>query len=377
MKDPRIIKLADMIVNYSCGVKPGENVLVESIGSNHTLAGAVIEQVHKAGGKPFIEINSPELTRKMVTGAQRELFEEMAVIESERMNRMQAYIGIRASDNIFEMSSVPDDKMKLYQEVYYKPVHLEIRVKKTKWCIMRYPNPSMAQLAHMTTEEFEDFYFNVCTLDYSNMSKAMDSLTSYVEKADKVRITGPGTDLSFSIKNMPAIKCDGKMNIPDGELFTAPVKNSVNGIISYNTPSPYQGVTYENIKLEFKDGHIECATCSNNTERLNKIFDTDAGARYIGEFAFGLNPYITKPMNDILFDEKISGSIHFTPGAAYEECDNGNDSSVHWDLVLLQRPESGGGEIYFDDVLIRKNGIFIPDDLKCLNPDELIKKQKC
>jgi aminopeptidase len=228
----------------------------------------------------------------------------------------------------------------------------------------------MAQAAGTSTEAFEDFYFDVCTLDYSKMSKAMDSLVALMEKTDKVRLTAKDTDLSFSIKGIPAIKCDGQLNIPDGEVYTAPVKTSVNGYLTYNAPAVYNGYTYENIRLEFKDGKIVKAT-ANDTERINKIFDTDEGARYVGEFAIGVNPFILKPMKDTLFDEKIAGSIHFTPGTCYDNAENGNKSSVHWDLVLIQRPEYGGGEIYFDDILIRKDGIFVIDELKCLNPENL------
>ncbi|OPZ92875.1 MAG: Aminopeptidase T [Firmicutes bacterium ADurb.Bin419] len=229
----------------------------------------------------------------------------------------------------------------------------------------------MAQLANMSTEDFEDFYFKVCNLDYSKMSKAMDNLVKVMENTDKVRLVAKDTDLTFSIKGLPAIKCDGKLNIPDGEVFTAPVKNSVNGFITYNTPAVYQGVTYENIRLEFKDGKIIKAT-ANDTERINQIFDTDEGARFVGEFAIGVNPFIETPMKDTLFDEKIKGSIHFTPGSCYDECNNGNNSAVHWDLVLIQRPEYGGGEMWFDDVLIRKDGLFVIDELKCLNPENLV-----
>jgi aminopeptidase len=243
-------------------------------------------------------------------------------------------------------------------------------VNNTKWCVMRYPNESFAQLAGMSTDDFEDFYFNVCNLDYSKMSKAMDNLIELMEKTDKVRIVGPGTDLTFSIKGIPAIKCDGKMNIPDGEVFTAPVRDSVNGVITFNTPAVSEGFTYEDIRFEFKDGKIIGAT-SNDTDRINKKLNTDEGARYIGEFAIGVNPYILKPMKDTLFDEKIMGSIHLTPGRCYDEASNGNKSAIHWDLVLIQTKEYGGGEIYFDDVLVRKDGLFVVEPLLCLNPENL------
>ena len=169
---------------------------------------------------------------------------------------------------------------------------------------------------------------------------------------------------------MNAVPCCGNANIPDGELYTAPIKESVNGVITYNTPSPYRGNIFNNIRLEFKDGKIINATCENgDNESLNKVFDSDEGSRYIGEFALGLNPLINEPVGSILFDEKIWGSFHFTPGQCYKgEAENGNDSIIHWDLVCMQEK---GGEIYFDDVLIRKDGVFIPEALQCLNSENL------
>jgi aminopeptidase len=371
MKDPRYETLAGNLINYSIKLKPGEKILIEVIGNETALTKELIKEAYKAGGVPFVTIKNNELTRVLLTESTKEQIKDMAAFEIKRMKEMQAYIGIRAGDNVSEMGTVPPEKMNIYMEHYSKPLHSEIRVKQTRWCVLRYPNHSMAQLAGMATDIFEDFYFKVCNLDYSKMSKAMDNLVKFIEKADEVRITGKDTDLAFSIKGMPGIKCDGVMNIPDGEVFTAPVKNSVNGYITYNVPAVYQGFTFENIRLDFKDGKIIKAT-ANDTERINKIFDTDEGARYIGEFSIGLNPYIDKPMKDTLFDEKIKGSIHFTPGSAYDECDNGNKSAIHWDLVFIQRPEYGGGEIWFDDVLIRKDGLFVPEELLCLNPENLI-----
>ena len=260
--------------------------------------------------------------------------------------------------------------MQIESEFYSHPVHHEIRVKKTKWVILRYPNQGMAQQAGMSTEAFEDFYFNVCNLDYSKMDRAMDALKKRLDNADKVRIVAKNTDISFSIKGIGSKKCSGDHNIPDGEIYTAPVKDSVNGVITYNTPSVQNGFKYENVSLTFKDGKIIKAT-GNAPDKINAIFDTDEGARYVGEFAFGVNPFVVNPMGDILFDEKISGSIHFTPGACYDDCYNGNVSAIHWDLVLIQTKEYGGGEIYLDGELIRKDGLFVTEDLLCLNPENL------
>ena len=283
---------------------------------------------------------------------------------------MDCYIGVRGADNITELSDVPAENMAVYDKYYNTPVHHEVRVAKTRWVVLRYPNDAMAQLSGTSTEAFEDFYFDVCTLDYRKMGKAMESLVEYMQRTDRVRITAHGTDLTFSIKDIPVVPCSGESNIPDGEVFTAPVRDSVNGTIRYNAASSYQGFVFENVTLTFENGKIVKAE-ANDTERINGIFDMDEGARYVGEFAIGVNPYILHPMKDILFDEKIQGSIHFTPGSCYDDAWNGNVSAIHWDLVLIQRPEYGGGEIYFDDVLIRKDGRFVVPELEVLNPENL------
>jgi len=369
--DQRIEILAKNLVTYSCRVQKGEKVLIESIGEDSkNLVKALVKEVYAAGGYPFVTIKDQSLTRELLKGMDQTQAELMAKYELERMKDMDAYIAIRGSENASELSDIDSAKMKIYTDYFMKPVHLSERVNNTKWVVLRYPNNSMAQLANTSLESFEDFYYNVCNLDYSKMSRAMDSLTALLDRTDKVRIVGPGTDLSFSIKDIPSVKCSGLRNIPDGEVYSAPVRDSINGVISYNTPSVYQGTTFENVCFKFENGKIVEAT-SNNTERLNEILNTDDGARYIGEFAIGVNPYILKPMKDTLFDEKIAGSIHFTPGQAYKLADNGNKSAIHWDLVLIQRPDFGGGEIWFDDVLIRKDGIFVIEELEVLNPENL------
>ena len=315
-----------------------------------------------------MDIRDSAVTRELLLSCSEEQITFMNECSLQKMKGMQAYIAIRAGGNTAELSDVPSDKLNMYYRLT-SPT-LDYRVNETKWVVLRYPNNSMAQLANTSLEAFEDFYFDVCTLDYSKMDRAMDALAALMERTDKVHIKGPGTDLTFSIKDIPAIKCAGECNIPDGEVYTAPVKDSMNGIISYNTPSEEQGFTYENIVFEIENGKIVKAT-SNDNDRINHLLDTDEGARYFGEFAIGVNPYILEPMKDTLFDEKICGSFHLTPGASYEDAPNGNKSAVHWDLVMIQRAEYGGGEIYFDDVLIRKDGIFTLPELACLNPENL------
>ncbi|MDN4619546.1 aminopeptidase [Paenibacillus sp. PsM32] len=370
MQDPRVKVLAKNLVEYSIDVQPGENVLVEMIGNERDLLNAVIHAIGERGGNVFVQLTDRKVQRAMLMNATESSMKTWAALDLERMKQMQGYIGIRAGENINDLSDVPDDKQKLYNSIYQHAVHSEQRVKHTKWVVLRYPNASMAQLAGMSTEAFEDFYFDVCNLDYAKMDKAQDALEQLMIRTDKVRLVGKNTDLQFSIKDIGAKKCSGQRNIPDGEVFSAPVRDSVNGVISYNTPTVYNGTTFEGITFRFENGKIVEAT-SNDTEKLNSILDSDDGARHIGEFAIGFHPHILHPMNDILFDEKIAGSFHFTPGQAYEETDNGNRSSIHWDLVFIQRPEYGGGEIYFDDVLIRKDGIFVLPELEALNPENL------
>ena len=367
--DPRIKKLSDLLVNYSCKVGSGERVLISYEGDCcKPLAKQLVRDVYEAGGKPYTEIRDSEITREILMSCDEEQIAFQNECSLAQMKGMQAYIAIRAGNNTAELADVPSKQMNMYSKLT-RPT-IDYRVNNTKWVVLRYPNYSMAQLANTSLDSFEDFYFDVCTLDYRKMSEAMDPLVDLMDRTDRVRILGPGTDLSFSIKGIGAIKCDGERNIPDGEVYTAPVRDSMNGIISYNTPSEEQGFTYENIVFEISDGRIVKAS-ANDDKRINELLDTDEGARYFGEFALGVNPYILDPMKDTLFDEKISGSFHLTPGMCYDDAPNGNKSAIHWDLVMIQRPEYGGGEIWFDDKLIRKDGIFIPDSLQVLNPENL------
>ena len=367
--DPRIKELSELLVNYSCDIQPGDKVLISYEGECcKNLARQLIKDVYKAGGLPYSEIRDAAITREILLNCTEEQIMFKDKCDLDQMKGMQAYIAIRAGNNTAELADVPSEKLNLCSKLS-RPT-LDYRVNETKWVVLRYPNYSMAQLANTSLENFEDFYFDVCTLDYRKMSEAMTPLVDLMNRTDKVQIKGPGTDLTFSIKGIGAVKCDGLRNIPDGEVYTAPVRESMNGIISYNTPSEEQGFTYENIVFQVENGKIVKAT-ANDTKKINDLLDVDEGARYFGEFAIGVNPYILHPMKDTLFDEKIAGSFHLTPGMCYEDAPNGNKSANHWDLVMIQRPEYGGGEIWFDDVLIRKDGIFVLPELEGLNPENL------
>jgi aminopeptidase len=374
MKDPRFVKLAKVLVHHSAQVSPGDKVLIEAFDIPPDFTCALIETVVAAGGLPLVSTYQEPVRRALQKSASEEQLKLWAEVDLRRMQGVQCYVGVRGSHNTAEFSDVPRECIDLYEKMYLHPVHLEQRVKKTRWVVLRWPLPAMAQSAGMSTEAFEDFYFRVCAgVDYAKMAEAMKPLVDLMARTDRVHVTGPGTDLRFSIKGIGAKPCSGERNIPDGECFSTPVKTSVQGHIQFNAETLYRGTVFSGIRLEFKDGKIIGATAASNemTKKLNEILDADEGARYIGEFSLAFNPHILKPMKDILFDEKIAGSFHFTPGQAYEEVDNGNRSQVHWDMVNIQRPDHGGGEIRFDDKLIRKDGLFTLPELQGLNPDRL------
>ncbi len=372
MADPRYLDLARVLVRYSTEIKPGEKVLVETTNVPAEFVAVLVQEICDAGGLPVLEMKDQLVQRKLFLNATEERIKFIAGIEMDRMKKMDAYIGVRGVFNAKEFSDIPGDRMSLYEKLWMGPVHLEERVPNTKWVVLRFPSPQMAQMAKMSYEAFSDFYFQVCTkVDWAKASKAMDPAVAFIKKAERVHIKSPGTDLKFSIKGIDVQKCDGRKNIPDLEIYTAPVRDSIEGVIQYNTPSTLRGFTFENIRFKFSKGKIVEATANDN-DRINDILNTDEGARYIGEFALGFHPFISEPMDDTLFDEKIRGSLHFTPGNAYiGEADNGNRSAIHWDLVLIQTPEKGGGEIYFDDVLIRKDGRFVHEAFTALNPENL------
>ncbi len=369
MHDPRFDDLANVLTRHSTKLNAGEKVLIDAFDVPDEFVISLVRAARSAKAIPFVQIHRARIARELTSHADEDQLAVSSTIELARMKKMDAYIAVRGSHNITEMSDIPEDKMTLVMGKM-RPV-LDHRINKTKWVVLRWPTPSMAQQAQMSTEAFEDFYFKVCTLDYGKMIPGMKALKSLMDKTDKVHLVGPGTDLRFSIKGIGSEMCGGDRNIPDGEVFSCPVKDSVEGTITYNTPTVYQGIAFEGVVLEFSKGKIVKAT-ANNTTALNKILDSDPGARYIGEFAIGFNPYILHPMRDILFDEKISGSFHFTPGQAYAVAGNGNKSRIHWDMVNIQRTDYGGGEIWFDGKLIRKDGLFLPKPLQKLNPDQLL-----
>ncbi len=371
MNDPRHEKLASLLVRHSIRLSPNQRCLIQATDVPDEMTQALVNAVYDAGGYPVVNIVSEKVQRTIAARAGDESITFLAQTESERMKQMDAYIGITAPRNDREMGDLPPDRRDRYRTRYIGPVHFGIRVPNTRWVVLRYPTEMMAYQAGMSLGAFEEFFYRVTTdVDYSQMEQAMEAAKAHMERAERVHITGPGTDLSFSIAGLPAVPCFGENNIPDGEIFTAPVRDSVDGTITFNTPSNYDGFIYRNVQFTFENGRIVSAA-GNDTARINAVLDTDEGARFVGEFALGCNPEILKPMENTLFDEKIAGSFHFTPGNAYDDCDNTNRSAVHWDLVNIQRPEWGGGDITMDDELIRHDGVFVHPAFTGLNPENL------
>jgi aminopeptidase len=362
----KLKELASLIVNYSIRVEKDERVLITTQSlETHEFVSYLIEEIYKNGGVPCLKINDPILGARLAEKNNEGRIELLKKIQENEVELFDSFINIRYATNDYENKNVSGEMSKKLSQALLPSS--DVRVNQRKWVLLNYPSLLDSYKAKMTSTEFMEFALRVMTVNYKSMSELIKPLKKLMDKTDKVRIVSPGTDITFSIKGMGSIPCVGEMNIPDGELYSAPVKNSVNGTITYNTPSPYQGRVYNHVSLEFKDGKIINATCDDDNEKLNEIFNTDEGARYVGEFSLGFNPEILYPMGDILYDEKILGSIHFTPGQAYKDCYNGNDSGIHWDMVLIQRKDYGGGEIYFDDVLIRKDGMFVLEELKPLN----------
>ena len=363
-------RLAEQIVNYSLAVKSGEKVLIQYSDCDNDFLEAIQKEVFKVKAFPFFKNVNRALQRNQMMLGNEELFQAMVENDRKMYESADCVVLIGGANNIYEYAQVSADQKTKYDKIYTQQIHFDIRIKK-RWVLLRYPTPSFAQLSNMGTKEFEKYFFDVCGLDYSKMDKASQKLKEYMERTDKVKIVAPGTNLEFSIKGLPAIICSGQCNLPDGEVYTAPVKESINGEITFNVPAMNGGFKFENIWLKFENGKVVDFSCNNNAE-FEKLLDLDNGSRYVGEFALGINPYVTKSMNDILFDEKMCGSLHMALGCSYDDCDNTNKSVLHWDLILNQTKEFGGGEIWFDGVKIRENGVFIVPELVDLNPENLL-----
>jgi aminopeptidase len=372
MKDRRLDRLAEIFLTHSLSLEKGDGFLVSASVEALPLVHAIIDLSGRMGVFPVVELNDEEAVRLRTSLFDPADASAMAFLDASarwdlaRWQDLKGRISIRGVGNDSEMSGVPADRMRLVAD-RMRPVQ-DLVVNQRKWVLFDWPTKGMAQKAGMPFSEFFDYTMAIADLDYARLEADETLLAGYMAKTDTVRIEGPGTDLAFSIRGIPAVCCCGRRNIPDGEVYTAPVAGTAEGHVTYNVPTSYWGRNFRNVRLEFRKGVVTNASCDGDSSALSGILDSDPGARRLGEFSFGVNNAIREPIGNILFDEKIGGSFHLTPGSAYVRADNGNRSAIHWDLVCIQRADHGGGRIYLDGLLVREDGRFLPDDLQGLNP---------
>ncbi len=367
--DPRIEKAAKTILHHSVRAQTGDKVLIHAVDRGDALVEALVKEAYDSKLVPFVELERTDVRRAILEGATGEQLAMMAKPSADLMTQMDCYVNIDAEENSSEFSNVSQDQMSLYTQYYRSQINAAR--KNLRWVSLTYPTVGMAQNADMSLSEFSDYYFQLMGMDYDKLEAAMLPMAERMRAADQVRIVAPGTDLTVSLKGFTALIAAGEHNLPDGEIASTPVRDSMNGTISFNIPSMHNGFLFKDIKLTFKDGKVVEAE-ANDTERFLKEISLDEGCRYIGEFSMGTNPYVNNPVHDTLFDEKMWGSMHMALGACYNfpGRDNNNRSCIHWDLILNHRPEYGGGEVWLDGELVRKDGLYVPKELQCLNPDQ-------
>jgi len=354
-KDPRIEQLADILVNYSTRVKPGDHVLIRSSPLARPLIEAVYRLVVRNGGYPTLQLGFSSLSRIFFEEASEAQLDYLNPIQRFSVEQSNVMIAIDAPENSRELSGIDPVKLQRMSRTN-RPIQEHVMSGKVRWVICNYPTPSLAQDADMSVEDYADFLFGATNIDWRAASARMHRIKERFDAADEVRIVGPDTDITFSIKGRPGVVADGRHNMPDGEVFYAPHEATTRGTISFELPAIYGGREVQGVRLVFQDGKVVEATAAKGEELLHKLLDTDAGARFLGEFGIGCNYGITRYTRDILFDEKIGGSIHLALGRAYPECQGTNQSAIHWDMVKDLRQ---GGRIYLDGELVQEDGRFL------------------
>ncbi len=351
--DPRLNKMADILINHSLKVKKGERVLISADILAKPFVLVLYEKLIKKGAAEIrVQFDSYEFAEIYFKNASQKQIKIFPKISFSEMKQIDCYLAIRASGNRKALSKI--DAFKIAErEKTIRPI-LDWRAEKTRWVIANFPCEAFAQEAEMSLAEYEDFVFKgVGGVDWKKLAKNQEKIKRLVNKAKNVRIIASDTDLTFFIKGRKAISDDGEKNMPGGEVFTSVVEDSANGHIKYSFPAIYMGREVSNIRLEFKKGKVIKATADKNEKDLNKIIDMDKGARFIGEFGIGNNFQITRFTKDILYDEKIGGTIHLALGKGYKETLSKNKSALHWDMICDLRKD---GELWFDKKLVQKNG---------------------
>jgi len=368
-EDPRLEEFAEVLVNRATHVEEGDNVylLCKSLESL-PLFREVRRQVIKRGGMPHEHLLYDTMNGAGAADydwfkhADSNQLETLSRAKKQEMEKMDAYIRIGGGDNTQDLSGIHPEKISEWKSTTREI--LNERLSK-KWVATRFPTKSMAQNAGMSTQEFEEMVFEAVTADYSDISKRNKKVKELVDGAEEVRIKSKDTDIRMSLENREGVSADGKNNIPDGEVFYAPVKDSIEGYISFTYPGVDSGTEVHGIKLWFENGKIVDFQAEKNEDYLEKMINTDEGSKYVGELGLGTNRQITEFTKDTLFDEKIAGTVHMAIGRAYEECapeSKRNESAIHWDIVNDLRSRAGGGKIIVDGKVVQEDGKWIFED---------------
>lgn len=350
--DKRWKQLGEILINYSAQVKPGERVMI-AMGEPDTfpLVNGVYEAAIRAGAYPQVQFISETLRHSVLKYGNESQLSWIPEIEAYGMEWADVYFGLRGAYNLHEHADIPAEAMSLNQRAMGEVSTL--RWKKTRWCLVRVPNKLFAQQAETNLETIMEMFFDACLLDWEEKSKEWHRMAEDLSSSSEVHITGKNTDLRFSTEGRKWLVFDGKINMPDGEIFTAPVTSSIDGQIYFEDPGVLGGRLMYDLCLVWEQGKLVKATSSTNQDFLTRIVNSDSGSSLIGEFAFGTNPHVNRFCNDILIDEKILGTIHIALGRAYKECGGENESAIHWDIVKDLRTE---GAVFIDGKPIIENG---------------------
>jgi aminopeptidase len=355
MADARVKELARILVNYSTQIKKWDNVLISTDGfESLPLLKEVYKLVVQREAFPFVRISFPGMKRAFYKHASEEMLKHLPEVDLFEVKRMNAYIRIGSADNTQELAGINPARMDAHHKTY-EPVQNH-RIENTNWVTTQYPTSAYAQRAGMSTEEFENFVYSATNINWQEQTKFQDRVKRMFDNAKQVRLLSNDTDLKFSLAGRFGTKCDGIRNMPDGEVYYAPTENSANGFITFTYPAIRHGMEVEKVRLEFKNGKVVKASAETNEDVLKSALTVDDDARLIGEFGIGTNYGIKRFTKNLLFDEKIGGTIHLALGRAYKGSGGTSRSAIHWDMVKDFRT---GGEIIMDGKTVQKNGKFV------------------
>ncbi len=366
MADIRIEKLADILVDHSTRIQPGDRVAIEATTAATPLVSALYARILERGGHPHLLLDLPEQDELLFEFGKNEQLDFIPTFRKLAYDQFESRIRIASMTNTRALSAVDPAKQKRRQKALSSILEAQMRRgadRSFKWVSTLYPTEGYAMEAEMSLKNFEDYVFHACHADeedpvayWSKMEQEQRKIIERIEGHNQVILRGPNVDLSLSIKGRKFINGAGLNNMPDGEIYTGPVEDSVNGFVRFDYPAIYNGVMVEGVELTFSSGKVTQASAKKNQAFLHEMLESDAGARYVGEFAIGTNHEINRFLHNILFDEKIGGTFHMALGAGYPESGSKNKSIIHWDMICGMQKDA---EIVVDGEVIYKNGKFL------------------